>query len=184
MKFKNVLTKSTLALLIIVGVSSCSKDEDSPVPVTNSSTTSTLKTATYNYDFNVGQVSPAFAYAGAHTNTLSADILLEEQSSGLTKVTVTLNNTMSGQTYNVHSHDAADPATTPNGTPYNESPNTNVLVQQIVGDGGSVSAFQMSTKTFTELTTMYDGFLVVHDPLQAVSTVDPTTYVILGLFAR
>ena len=30
----------------------------------------------------------------------------------------------------------------------------------------------------------YDGFVVVHDPLQAITTVDPTTYVILGVFAR
>ncbi|PCJ67486.1 MAG: hypothetical protein COA58_03980 [Bacteroidetes bacterium] len=179
MTLKNVLSKSTLALLLIlVSVSSCS-DDDQPDPIAP-----TLKTATYNYDFNTGQVASTFAYAGTHSNTLSADILLEEQANGQTRVTLTLNNTMTGETYHIHSHDAADPDTTPNGTPYNETPNGNVFVQQIDGNGGSVSASQMSTETFADLTTTYDGFLVVHDPLQAVSTVDPTTYVILGLFAR
>lgn len=174
MKFKNILIKTAVAFLIVIGLSSCSSDDD----------VIALETATYNYNFNVGQVASSFAYNGTHINTLSARVFLEEQSSGQTEVTITLNNTIIGETYHIHSHDAADAATTPNGTPYNESPNADVFIQHINGDGGSVSATQMSTKTLTELTTMYNGFLVVHDPLQAISTVDPTTYVILGSFAR
>jgi len=78
----------------------------------------------------------------------------------------------------------ADAASTPNGTPYNETPNADVWVQMLTGNGGSVSATQLTTMTVTELTETYEGFLVVHDPLQAITTVDPTTYVILGSFAR
>ncbi|MBL4670129.1 MAG: hypothetical protein JKY30_12820 [Flavobacteriales bacterium] len=184
MKFKNILTKSTLVLLIVVGVSSCSKDEDSPIPESTIPESVDLQSGSYDYMFNTGQVSPGFSYVGSHSNTLSATILLEEQPGGMTKVTVTLKNTISGETYNVHSHDAADATTTPNGTPYNESPNSNVFIQQIMGNGSSASGFQMSTKTLLELTTVYDGFLVVHDPLQNINVVDPTTFVILGIFAR
>lgn len=38
--------------------------------------------------------------------------------------------------------------------------------------------------SFTELTRNYEGFLVVHDPTQAISTVDLTTYLVVGAFAR
>ncbi len=50
-----------------------------------------------------------------------------------------------------------------------------------------VEKFQVkntSTLSYDALTTTYDGFLVVHDPLQDLTTVDPTTYEILGDFAR
>ena len=78
----------------------------------------------------------------------------------------------------------ADPATTPNGTPYNETPNGDVFAMAIMGNGGTASGTNDSSLSYDELTTNYDGFFVVHDPLQPVTTVDPTTYVFLGVFAR
>ena len=68
--------------------------------------------------------------------------------------------------------------------PYNETPNSDVCVMMIPGNGMSSNKSQISSKTYTELTTTYDGFFVVHDPTQAINTADPTTYVILGSFAR
>jgi len=34
------------------------------------------------------------------------------------------------------------------------------------------------------LTSTYEAFFVIHDPLQALTTTDPTTYVVLGVFAN
>lgn len=143
-----------------------------------------LARGTFNYAFNTGQVAAAFAYNGTHATNLSSEINVQELGNGESRVTVTLNNSLMGQTYNVHSHDKADPTTTPNNTPYNESPNTDVCVMQVPGNGGTTYNSQISTKTYTEITTTYDGFFVVHDPLQTMSTTDPTTYVLLGSFAR
>jgi hypothetical protein len=86
--------------------------------------------------------------------------------------------------YNTHAHDMADAGSTPNGTPYNESPNVNVFAGQIMGNGSTASRSQISSMSYEEITNSYNGFLVVHDPLQPISTIDPTTYVILGVFAR
>lgn len=86
--------------------------------------------------------------------------------------------------YHVHAHDQADPTTTPNGTPYNETPNANVLTFMISGNGGLAYNNQISTMSHSDLTTTYDAFFVVHDPLQAITTTDPTTYVLLSVFAR
>lgn len=141
-------------------------------------------TATFNYDFNTGQVSPDFAYAGDHADALSASIEVNELADGRARVIVILNNTVEGETYPMHAHDMADPATTPNGTPYNETPNSTVLAGAVKGAAGTVGLVNISSLSFEEITTNYDGFFVVHDPLQAVSTTDPTTYVILGVFAR
>lgn len=91
---------------------------------------------------------------------------------------------MNGETYMVHAHDMADPATTPNGTPYDETPNGAVLSLMIEGNGATAHMSQTSTMSFADLTNTYEAFFVVHDPLQALSTNDPTTYVILGVFAN
>lgn len=138
----------------------------------------------FPYSFNTGQLNAAYAYSGMHANTLSGTVKVQELADGTSRVSVMLENTINGESYMVHSHDQADPSTTPNGTPYNETPNGNVLTVMIMGNGGSAMASQISTLSYTDLTTTYDGFFVVHDPLQAVNTADPTTYVILGVFAR
>jgi hypothetical protein len=142
-----------------------------------------LESKTYNYAFNTGQVAAAFAYSGSHPNTLSSMLKIQELADGTARVSVTLNNTLNGEMYMIHAHDMADPATTPNGTPYIEAPNADVLMKMAMGNGGSVYVNQFSTKTYTELTTSYEAFFVVHDPLQAITTTDPTTYVMLGVFA-
>lgn len=152
--------------------SSCSKDDDDK------------RNRTFNYAFNTGQVGAGTAYQGTHPNNLTASLKLEELDNAQTRVTISLTNTISGQIYSVHAHDAADPATTPNGTPYNEVPNANVLVQQLNGNGGTVSGSMVSNKSFSELTQTYNGFLVVHDPTQTISTTDLKTYLVVGTFAR
>ncbi len=145
-----------------------------------------LRTAEFMYDFNEGQLldNPDTAYEGSHQRNLGAMITLNEQIDGTTEVMITLMNTMDGEQYPVHSHDAADPATTPNGTPYNETPNGDVFAGGITGNGMDASATNQSPLSFNQLTRDYEGFLVVHDPLQDLSTVDLTTYLILGLTAR
>lgn len=140
--------------------------------------------ATFVYDFNTGQVSPDFAYAGAHPEGLEAAIEVNELADGRARVVVRLNNTIEGETYPMHAHDMADPSTTPNGTPYIEMPNGEVLAGAVKGAAGTVGLTNISSLSFSDITTSYDGFFVVHDPLQAVSTTDPTTYVVLGVFAR
>lgn len=143
-----------------------------------------LANSMFNYDFNTGQVDPSFAYAGTHANTLSGMLKVQALADGTSRVSVMLMNTMNGEMYMVHAHDAADPATTPNGTPYNEMPNSNLCTIMINGNGGTAGASQISTMSYTDITTTYSGFFVVHDPLQAIDTTDPTTYVLLGLFAN
>lgn len=178
MKFSKL---TITALLITAGLSftSCKKEkmEDEPQG-------SNLMSKTYNYEFNNGQVVSTAAYAGQHNDDLMGSLKLEELDNGKTKITLTLTNTVNGQVYNVHAHDAADPTTTPNGTPYNETPNSSILVQQVTGNGGEVSVSQESSMSYSNLTSSYDGFLVVHDPLQAMSTTDISTYLIVGSFAR
>lgn len=138
----------------------------------------------FMYDFNTGQVAPQFAYMGMHASNLMGKLILQQLGNGMSRVTVYLMNSMNGEMYMVHAHDAANPAETPNGTPYNESPNGEVCSMMIMGNGGMARATQMSTMSVADLATMYNGFFVVHDPLQGLSTTDPTTYVLLGLFAR
>ena len=171
MKFTNFkFTALLFSAIMVLGMSSCGDDD--------------LRSKTFSYDFNTGQVADAFAYDGTHPNTLTATVKLDELEDGGTDVTITLDNTIDGETYNTHSHDMADAASTPNMTPYNESPNGNVFAMPLEGNGGEVSGTNKSTLSYDALTTTYDGFLVVHDPLQDLTTVDPTTYVILGVFAR
>lgn len=143
-----------------------------------------LKSMSYSYDFNKGQVAPMFAYSGNHSDNLSAMISVQELTTGNSRIQVHIMNTMNGEMYATHAHDKADPATTPNGTPYNESPNANVFAQMIAGNGETAYGGQLSTKSYTEITSSYEAFFVIHDPLQAINTADPTTYIILGNFAR
>ncbi len=169
----NTLIKTSLLLLAIGGLltmTSCGDDD--------------LASTTFDYSFNTGQVAADFAYAGMHSDDLSATMEVKETEDGGSEITFTLKNTMDGMTYNTHAHDMADAATTPNGTPYIESPNSNVFAHAIVGTGGDATHTHSSTMSHDEIVNNYDGFLVVHDPLQALSTTDPTTYVILGVFAR
>ncbi len=147
-------------------------------------TPASYQSETYTYNFNTGQVDPGFAYNGSHPNDLTAELTVKELANNEARVSVVLSNTIAGETYMVHSHDQADPNTTPNGTPYDETPNANVMVKMAMGNGGSVHVAQTSTLSYGELTTNYDAFFVVHDPLQPITTVDPTTYVILGVFAQ
>jgi len=138
----------------------------------------------FQYDFNTGQLVPDFAYSGTHPNNLSASITVDELFDDKSRITVQLMNTIDGETYHTHAHDVADPATTPNGTPYNETPNGDVFIASITGKGGIAGRANISPKSHDEITLTYEGFFVVHDPLQSVSTVDPTTYVLLESFAR
>lgn len=140
--------------------------------------------STYSYDFNTGQLVPDFAYVGTHATDLSASITVDELAGDQTRIIVSINNSINGETYHTHAHDMADPATTPNGTPYLEAPNAGVFANPIMGNGGTASLAQLSASSYSDITTSYDGFFVIHDPLQAITTTDPTTYVVLGVFAR
>ncbi|MFK7796013.1 MAG: hypothetical protein AB8E82_01065 [Aureispira sp.] len=166
-----LIINSLFLIVLLAAFSSCSTEVEV-----------VLESKTFSYDFNTGQINAAYAYAGTHPNTLKAEVKLDEMADNLTMVTVTLMNPEAGQTYMVHSHDKADPNTTPNGTPYNETPNAAVFAMPITAAEGSKSF--TSTMSYEDLTTTYEGFLVVHDPLQPISTTDPTTYVVLGNFAR
>jgi len=139
---------------------------------------------TYMYDFNTGQIDPGFAYSGPHPMNLTATLKIKEIANNRARVTVELSNTESGETYMIHAHDMADPMNTPNGTPYDETPNAQVLALMAEGNGDMVRVSQASSMSYDMLTTNYDAFFVVHDPLQAITTTDPTTYVVLGVFAN
>ncbi|MEX2485638.1 MAG: hypothetical protein WED10_13790, partial [Brumimicrobium sp.] len=143
-----------------------------------------LSSMTYDYDFNTGQVDPSYEYNGTHNANLNAMLKVQELASGESRVSVAIMNSINGETYMVHAHDMADPANTPNGTPYDETPNGNVLAISIEGNGMTAYNNQHSSMSFTGLTNNYDAFLVIHDPLQTISTTDPTTYVVLGVFAN
>ncbi|MDA8693487.1 hypothetical protein N9L92_05430, partial [Saprospiraceae bacterium] len=117
-------------------------------------------------------------FEGQHTIILNIDededIVIgqstDARSDGGSLVMIELTNTVDSVIYRVNAHNSADPTTTPNGTPYDETPNAGILNGQISGNGESVTLSQISTMSFEELTTVYDGFLVVHDPLQTVNT--------------
>jgi hypothetical protein len=154
---------------------SCNDSDDMPM----------LRSQTFEYSFNEGQlVGAATAYVGQHPRNLGARMLVEEQSNGTAKITITLTNTLSGRMYMIHAHDAANPATTPNGTPYNEAPNSNVLSAMVTPQGSTAVVEHQATLSYDQIINNYEGFLVVHDPTQNISTTDLTTYLILGLFAR
>ncbi len=165
---------STVDIGTFLVVGSFARDQ---VPVNYSS-------STFEYDLNTGQLVPDFAYNGSHSTDLSASIIVDELAENKSRITVHIMNTMNEEMYHTHAHDAADPSTTPNGTPYIEAPNAQVFVAPITGNGSTSSEAVISSKSYEEITTTYEGFFVIHDPLQAISTVDPTTYIILGSFAR
>ena len=171
-KISNILF-IVFGLFILGFLSSCGDDD----PIA-------LKTTSFDYALHNGQAVPSAAYAGGHPTDLTATMKLDEMENGNTMITVTLNNTISGATYHMHAHDGADAATTPNGTPYNESPNTEIFAQMLQGNGNTVSVSQEASMSYTELTDTYSGFFVIHDPLQAVSTTDITSYLVVGGFAR
>ncbi len=181
----NTFKKTGLLLLtglLFVGLQSCDKDDDDD---TSSQPANMAKmSSSYDYEFNNGQVVAAAAYRGQHSDDLMANIRVDENSSTTSTITVTLMNTLDGETYHIHAHDAADPATTPNGTPYNEAPNTSVFTKMTTGNGGTVQVSQSVNMSYNDVISSYDGFLVVHDPLQSVSTTDISTYVVVGSFAR
>ena len=139
---------------------------------------------TFNYDFNTGQIAAAFAYDGTHAANLSASINVVELDDNRSRVTVRIMNTLDEKIYHTHAHDVADPTKTPNGTPYNEMPNSDVFVAAIQGNGGTSVKSIVSSKSYSEITNSYEGFFVIHDPLQAISTTNPKSYVVLGSFAR
>lgn len=147
---------------------------------------SSLRTSEFTYAFNEGQLldNNETAYGGDHPRNLSATVLIEERGTGMANVTITLDNTLDGFDYPVHAHDAADPATTPNGTPYNETPNGDIFAGAIAGNGGSASSTNETEVSYLELVNEYEGFLVVHDPTQEISTTDLSTYLVLGFFAQ
>lgn len=163
------LGRVTLAMVMTLGLASCSEEEEmmEPEPMTMS----------YNYDFSG-------SYQGTHPNNFSAMLEVEEIDANSSKITVTLMNTINGEMYMVHAHDAADPASTPNGTPYNESPNADVFVQMATGNGGDLTLTQTANMSYEEITASYEAFFVVHDPTQDISTTDLTTYLVVGAFAR
>jgi hypothetical protein len=137
------------------------------------------QTKTTDYAFNTGQLGAGTAYSGSHPNTLTASVKLTESGSQ-TIVRVTLTNTINGEDYTVHVHDAQ--AGSP---PYNQTPNANILATTIAGTGGTVSKDYTSTMTYNALTVDYaGGFFVVHDPTQPISTTDLTTYLVVGAFEQ
>lgn len=168
--------RSTIMILSVlflgaVTMTSCSKDDEK-------------MSETFSYAFNTGQVGAGTAYSGSHPTDYSATMKVEELDDDMSRITVTLNNTVDGQMYMLHAHDAADASTTPNGTPYNETPNSAMFVQMVEGNGGTVTATQDVDFSYDYITNTYSGFFVSHDPTQAISTVDLTTYLIVGGFAR
>ncbi len=173
-----VLKLSFIAILAMFVLFSCSDDDEmTPTPFMAESTS-------FNYSFHNGQTVPSAPYEGIHPTDLSATMMLESMENGNTMITIMLDNTVDGATYAIHAHDAADPANTPNGTPYNETPNGDILAQMLEGNGSTVSVSQEANRAYDELLNDYEGFFVVHDPLQPINTADISTYLVVGGFAR
>lgn len=170
------LSTTDLTTYLILGVFGQTLEEGEP----------TLRSAIFEYSFNEGQQfdDPDTAYKGDHSRDLSVTMVVDEEVDGTSTINVTINNAINGETYPVHSHDFADADTTENGTPYNETPNEDIFVNGLEADGGEATGSNQTNLSFNELTRDYGGFFVVHDPLQALSTTDVTTYVILGETAR
>lgn len=180
MKFQNIKVLG-LALAITAGFASCKKDKDEDDSMDQNQI---LKSSTIMYEFNNGQTVSEAPYKGNHSDKLTASMELMEMANGQTEIKITLMNTVDGEMYHIHAHDAADASTTPNGTPYNETPNSKVFTKMVEGNGGEVMISQMAEINYDDLISTYDGFFVVHDPLQTISTTDLTTYLVLGKFAR
>ncbi len=173
--FTNQVLFGAVAIVSLLFFSACNKDDDSNRP---------LQSMSFDYQFHNGQAVPSVPYLGIHPSNFSATLRLEELENGGTRITVSIQNSMEGETYHVHTHDAAAPSSTPNDTPYNETPNADIFAQALMGNGGIATINQETTTSFEELTANYEGFFVIHDPLQAISTVDIGTYLVVGGFAR
>lgn len=165
---KSFVIKSLFLLALVVGFTSC---EETEVPE--------LQSTTFNYSFNTGQAAAAYAYSGSHPTTIAAKLTIDEMTDGTSKVTVELTGALDS-TYMIHAHDKVSGQT----LPYDQTPNATVYAAPVVVSGGTGTSSQISTMSYEALTTTYDGFFVIHDASQAVSTTDPTTYVVLGDFAR
>ncbi len=161
LNFKNLFL--LLAVSMTVFMTSCSDDD--------------FESESFDYSLSAD-------YVGTHETDYSVTMELTEMENGNTMIELTLENTVEGETYNLHAHDAADAATTPNGTAYNEMANATIFAQAVEGNGGSVTVSQEATMSFTDLTTTYEGFFVSHDPLQEVSTSDAATFLVVAAFAR
>lgn len=188
MHYPNLSNRICLFLLAILAA--CQHHE-APAPAS-----SVLRTASFTYTFNTGQLGNGTAYEGEHPQNLTAVLTIEEMNANRCRVKLLLNNVVEGKTYLVHTHNAADPTSTPNFTPYDESPNADILSLAITGAGHSHGSHghrlahtiaqgeQQSPFSFDYLTQQYDGFLVVHDPLKPLSTTDLKTYLVVNKFAR
>jgi hypothetical protein len=167
-------------------------------PLTPEPAPAEARSISFEYDFNAGQLGEGTAYAGDHPTNMTAKLIITEQSANRCLVQVELHHAVEGAVYMVHAHDAADPTSTPNGTPYNETPNAEVLTLALTArghDGGhgghghrvahiTAKGGQEVNRSFEYLSMNYDGFLVVHDPLQAISTTELSTYLVVAPFAR
>jgi hypothetical protein len=142
------------------------------IAFTSCETEADLKESTYNYSFHT-------AYAGTH-GALSAKMTLNEMSDGTTKITVELDGTENGDKYIMHAHDADTAAV----GGYDTAPNMTVLATDVTATGTTATVEFTSTMSYEALTTSYDGFYVIHDSKQAVNPSDPTTFLVLGAFAR
>lgn len=158
----NLLLAATLVIFGLM-MTSCGGDD--------------LESTSFDYAFSGD-------YDGTHATDLTATMTITELENGGSTITVELENTVDGEMYPMHAHDAADASSTPNGTPYVEAPNTAIFGQMLAGNGGTATVSQETTMSYTELTSTYDGFFVVHDPLQTLSTSDATTFLVVGAFAR
>ncbi|MDP2188988.1 MAG: hypothetical protein Q8J69_09940 [Sphingobacteriaceae bacterium] len=192
-----ILKSLSLSAFILTGAfafTACQTEPMTPEP-----TPAEGRSMTYSYNFNIGQLGDGTAYNGNHPTNMTGTMIITELAANRCLVQVELHNTVEGAVYMVHAHDAADPATTPNGTPYIETPNSEVLTLALTsrghdhGHGGghghrvshiTAKGGQEVNRTFEYLTSNYQGFLVVHDPLQAISTTDLTTYLVVSPFAR
>lgn len=186
MKKNNLFSKVPFMLAkFSMGIFVACNDDDTPMPVIDAE----LQSETFEYSFNEGQLlgDEATAYDGTngdHPRNLSATMMVDEMEDGNARVTITLNNALDGETYAIHAHDAADPATTENNTPYNETPNDGIFAGMLTASGNTAMQSVDTDISYEELINDYEGFLVVHDPTQELSTVDLTTYLVLGTFAR
>lgn len=185
-----LFSKATLFASVLLLFSACQHHE-APVPAEV-----VLRSATYTYAFNRGQLGEGTAYQGDHATHMTAVLTIEELSENRCRVKMLLNHAIEGTTYLVHAHDAAYPETTPNNTPYVESPNEAILSLAITGVGHNHGGLghrvahiaakgeQESRFGFDYLTQVYGGFIVVHDPLQSVSTTNLQSFLVVNKFAR
>ena len=131
------------------------------------------------YAFNTGQVDNSYAYTGTHRDDFTVELTLTEREDQKTEIKVIIVNALAGETYSVGAYDKVDPATN-NGLPFSATPNTAILSETIIDKGVTF----VSDQSFDELVNNYEGFLIIHDPLQAISGTDPSTYLILGDFTK